>query len=56
MKFLATLHRTDETKGAVRVEDLYDTDIEDLWDACTGSVEFHGRPLPRRPGRLSHRR
>ncbi|WP_310963440.1 SRPBCC domain-containing protein [Nocardioides terrisoli] len=25
----------DETRGAVRVEDIYDTDIEDLWDACT---------------------
>ncbi|MFC4047470.1 SRPBCC domain-containing protein [Dactylosporangium siamense] len=25
----------DTTLGAVRVEDLYDTDIDDLWDACT---------------------
>ncbi|WP_231961439.1 SRPBCC domain-containing protein [Pedococcus dokdonensis] len=25
----------DETRGAVRVEDLYDTDIQDLWEACT---------------------
>ena len=25
----------DETRGAVRVEDLYDTDIDDLWEACT---------------------
>nr|WP_202818271.1 SRPBCC domain-containing protein [Actinopolymorpha cephalotaxi] len=25
----------DETRGAVRVEDVYDTDIDDLWKACT---------------------
>ena len=25
----------DETRGAVRVEDVYDTDIDDLWEACT---------------------
>jgi uncharacterized protein YndB with AHSA1/START domain len=25
----------DEKRGAVRVEDLYDTDIDDLWEACT---------------------
>lgn len=35
MKLLGTLRRIDETKGAVRVEDVYDTDIEDLSDACT---------------------
>ncbi|PKH40466.1 Uncharacterized conserved protein YndB, AHSA1/START domain [Nocardioides alpinus] len=35
MKILATLHRLDETRGAVRVEDVYATDIEDLWEACT---------------------
>ena len=35
MKLMGTLRRIDETKGAVRVEDVYDTDIEDLWDACT---------------------
>ncbi|NUR24406.1 MAG: hypothetical protein HOV83_00875 [Catenulispora sp.] len=23
------------TRGAVRVEDVYDTDIDDLWEACT---------------------
>jgi hypothetical protein len=21
--------------GAIRVEDVYDTDIDDVWDACT---------------------
>jgi uncharacterized protein YndB with AHSA1/START domain len=35
MKILGTLRRLDETRGAVRVEDVYATDIEDLWDACT---------------------
>lgn len=31
----ATMHTLDETRGTVRVEDLYDTDIADLWEACT---------------------
>lgn len=35
MRRLGTLRRIDETTGAVRVEDVYHTDIEDLWDACT---------------------
>jgi uncharacterized protein YndB with AHSA1/START domain len=30
-----TLRALDETRGAVRVEDVYDTRIEDLWEACT---------------------
>lgn len=25
----------DGTRGAIRVEDVYDTDIDDLWQACT---------------------
>lgn len=25
----------DDERGAVRVEDVYDTDINDLWEACT---------------------
>jgi uncharacterized protein YndB with AHSA1/START domain len=25
----------DKTRGAVRVEDVFDTDIDDLWEACT---------------------
>jgi uncharacterized protein YndB with AHSA1/START domain len=25
----------DQARGAVRVEDVYDTGIDDLWDACT---------------------
>lgn len=35
MKILGTLHKLDDDRGAVRVEDVYATDIEDLWDACT---------------------
>ena len=31
----ATMRTLDETHGAVRVEELYDTDIDDLWQACT---------------------
>jgi uncharacterized protein YndB with AHSA1/START domain len=32
---LGTLRRIDEKRGAVRVEDVYDTDIADLWSAIT---------------------
>ena len=35
MKITGTMRALDETRGAVRVEDVYDTDIEDLWEACT---------------------
>ena len=35
MKLLGTLHRLDDQRGAVRVEDVYATDIDDLWEACT---------------------
>ncbi len=35
MKLLGNLRRIDDTEGAVRVEDVYDTDIASLWDACT---------------------
>lgn len=35
MTTTGTMRALDQTRGAVRVEDLYDTDIEDLWDACT---------------------
>ena len=30
-----TMRALDEKKGAVRVEDVYETDIHDLWQACT---------------------
>lgn len=30
-----TMRAIDATRGAVRVEDVYDTGIDDLWEACT---------------------
>ena len=35
MNTIGTLRALDDTRGAVRVEDVYDTAIEDLWEACT---------------------
>jgi len=35
MSIIGTMRALDETRGAVRVEDIYDTDIDDLWEACT---------------------
>ena len=35
MNITATMRALDDSRGAVRVEDVYDTDIEDLWKACT---------------------
>ena len=35
MRIIGTMRALDETRGAVRVEEVYDTDIHDLWDACT---------------------
>ena len=35
MTTTATMHALDETTGVIRVEDVYDTDIDDLWHACT---------------------
>ena len=35
MNTIGTMRALDATRGAVRVEDVYDTDIEDLWHACT---------------------
>jgi uncharacterized protein YndB with AHSA1/START domain len=35
MNTTATMRALDEKVGAVRVEDVYDTDIRDLWEACT---------------------
>jgi uncharacterized protein YndB with AHSA1/START domain len=29
------MRRIDEKRGAVRVEDVYDTEIDDLWSAIT---------------------
>jgi len=35
MKIIGTMRSLDGTRGAVRVEDVYDTNIDDLWEACT---------------------
>lgn len=35
MTTIGTMRSLDTTHGAVRVEDVYDTDIDDLWQACT---------------------
>jgi uncharacterized protein YndB with AHSA1/START domain len=35
MRTIGSMRALDERRGAIRVEDVYDTDIEDLWDACT---------------------
>jgi uncharacterized protein YndB with AHSA1/START domain len=34
-RIVGTLRRTEDGKGAVRMEDVYDTDIDDLWSALT---------------------
>jgi uncharacterized protein YndB with AHSA1/START domain len=35
MMTTGTMRAIDDSRGAVRVEDVYDTDIDDLWAACT---------------------
>ncbi|MFL6137456.1 MAG: SRPBCC family protein [Frankiaceae bacterium] len=35
VRILGAFRRTQDGKGAVRMEDLYDTDIDDLWSALT---------------------
>ena len=35
MKTTGTMRALDDRRGAVRVEDVYDTDVQDLWQACT---------------------
>ncbi|KRE54524.1 SRPBCC domain-containing protein [Phycicoccus sp. Soil748] len=35
MNIIGTTRALDGTRGAVRVEDVYDTGIDDLWAACT---------------------
>ena len=34
-RILGSMSRIDEKRGAVRMEDVYDTDIADLWSAIT---------------------
>jgi len=35
MTTIGTMRALDQKRGAVRMEELYDTDIRDLWEACT---------------------
>ncbi len=35
MRIIGTMRALDDTRGVVRVEDVYDTDIDDVWKACT---------------------
>ena len=35
VRIVGSLHDTGSNKGTVRVEDVYDTDIQDLWSALT---------------------
>src|SRR5689334_23155860 len=35
MTTIGTMRALDAERGAVHVEDVYDTDIDDLWNACT---------------------
>lgn len=35
MNIIGSMRALDETRGAIRVEDVYETDIADLWAACT---------------------
>jgi uncharacterized protein YndB with AHSA1/START domain len=35
LKITGTIRSLDAKRGAVRVEDVYDTGIADLWEACT---------------------
>jgi uncharacterized protein YndB with AHSA1/START domain len=34
-RIIGSMRRIDEKRGAVRVEDVYDTDVADLWSAIT---------------------
>ncbi len=40
MKIIATMHPIDQHRGTVRAEDSYDTDIDDLWEACTNPARL----------------
>jgi uncharacterized protein YndB with AHSA1/START domain len=35
VRITGTMRAVDDDRGAVRVEDVYDTHIDDLWKACT---------------------
>ena len=51
MKTIGTMHALDQKRGAVRIEELYDTGIGDLWEACT-SPERLARWLAKVSGEL----
>jgi hypothetical protein len=34
-RVLGALRRIDDLRGALRIEDVYDTDVDDLWSALT---------------------
>lgn len=36
----ATMRQLDQKRGAVHIEDVYDTDIDDLWSAATDPVRL----------------
>jgi uncharacterized protein YndB with AHSA1/START domain len=40
MRTIGTMRALDDKRGAVLVEDVYDTDIHDLWEACTTPVRL----------------
>ena len=35
MRIIGTMRAHDQDRGVVRVEDVYDTSVDDLWQACT---------------------
>ncbi|HET6152636.1 MAG TPA: SRPBCC domain-containing protein [Marmoricola sp.] len=41
-RILGTLSRLDDTRGAVRMEDVYDTDLDDLWEAVSNPERLAG--------------
>ena len=67
-QILGSMRRVDERRGAVRIEDVFDTDIADLWSAITepgrlarwiaavdGDLRIGGnRGCPHRGGRKEH--
>ena len=40
MRTIGTIRALDSQLGAIRVEDVYDTHTEDLWDACTNPTRL----------------
>ncbi len=40
MRINGTMRALDDSRGAVRVEDVYDTDIDDVWRSCTAPARL----------------